>query len=476
MNIVSLQFFIFFIIVYLLLYLVCKFVKNDKKSILLSNWIILISNAFFIGYVDYRFLIITFIISLITWYSGKNKKFSTIGIILCVLSLVFFKYSNFFIESFNAIFKTNVGIMKIILPIGISFYVFSAISYIVDVKRNKVEVHNLFDVFIYLSFFPKIISGPIERSKEFFDQISKKRILGVNTFNDGIQIFVFGMFKKMVLADRLAVFVDQVYGHVNSFGSLTVLLAVIAYSLQIYFDFSGYSDMAIGISKMIGINLPRNFNLPYLSHNVTELWKRWHITLSSWLQDYLYIPMGGSRKGTIRSYFNLVMTMVIGGLWHGANISYIIWGLLHGISLVIHKLWMRITNSKVKEKNIFSNCISIFITFIFTSFCWIFFKTENINKSLDIIKKIFSFKKGVEHLYIWLFFAIIVLIVCSLFAYKKSISEKDNLKNKNNSFVNGYYPILDLHKFWNLVLFFILCGLVFGLSYTGGSPFIYGNY
>ena len=476
MNIVSLWFFIFLIVVYLLLYLVCKFVKNDKKSILSSNIIILIANCFFIGYVDYRFLIILLIISLITWCSAKIKKYNKIGIILCILSLAFFKYFNFFIESFNSVFKTDIGIMKIILPIGISFYVFSAISYIVDVRRNKVEVHNFFDVFMYLSYFAKIISGPIQRSKDFFEQISKKRMIGVNTFSDGIQIFMFGMFKKMVLADRLAVFVDQVYNHVNSFGSFTVLLSVLAYTLQIYFDFSGYSDMAIGISKMIGIELPKNFNLPYLSHNVTELWKRWHITLSSWLQDYLYIPMGGSRKGTIKSYFNLVMTMVIGGLWHGANISYIIWGFLHGIALVIHKLWMKITNSKVKEKNIVSNCVSIFITFVFTSFCWIFFKTENISKSFDIIKKIFSFQKGVEHLYIWLFVAIIVLIISSLFAYKKTIKEKDNLKNKNNSFVNGYYPILNLNKFWNLVLFFVFCGLVFGFCYTGGSPFIYGNY
>jgi len=476
MNIISIQFFTFFIVTYLLLYLVCKIIKNDKKNILLSNWIILASNAFFIGYADYRFLIIVLIISLITWYSARNKKFSTLGIVLCVLSLFFFKYVNFFIESFNNIFKTDISILKIILPLGISFYVFSAISYIVDIRRNKMESHNLFDVILYLSFFPKIVSGPIERSNEFFCQISKKRTINIHTFSIGIQIFMFGLFKKIVLADRLSIYVDEVYNNVNSFGSLTVLLAVIAYSLQIYFDFSGYSDMAIGISKMIGIELPRNFNFPYLAHNVTELWKRWHITLSSWLQDYLYISMGGSRKGTIRTYLNLVITMVIGGLWHGANISYVIWGLLHGIALVIHKIWMKITNSKNKEKGLFSNIISILVTFLFTSFCWIFFKTESLHKSFAIIKRMLSLKKGVEHLYIWLFVAIILLIIGSLFAYKKSIKDKANLKNKNNSFVNGYYPILDLNKFWNLVLFFIFCGIVFGLSYTGGSPFIYGNY
>ena len=193
MNIVSLRFFIFLIVVYLLLYLVCKFTINDKKSILLSNIIILIANCFFIGYFYYKFLIILFIIFLITWYSAKIKKYSKIGIILCILSLAFFKFFNFFIESFNSVFKTDIGIMKIILPIGISFYVFSAISYIVDVGRNKVEVHNFFDVFMYLSYFAKIISGPIQRSKDFFEQIAKKRMIGVNTFNDGIQIFMFGI-------------------------------------------------------------------------------------------------------------------------------------------------------------------------------------------------------------------------------------------------------------------------------------------
>lgn len=159
-----------------------------------------------------------------------------------------------------------------------------------------------------------------------FDQIDKKRFVGWSSFASGIQIFVFGLFKKIVLADRLSVFVNQVYETPMAFGSLTVFLAAIAYSLQIYFDFSGYSDMAIGVARMFGINLPRNFNLPYLSHNVTELWKRWHITLSTWAQEYLYISLGGNRKGRARTYINLILTMVIGGIWHGANWTYIVWG------------------------------------------------------------------------------------------------------------------------------------------------------
>lgn len=173
----------------------------------------------------------------------------------------------------------------------------------------------------------------------------------------------------MVLADRLAVFVDQVYTTPKVFGSATVLFAVISYSLQIYFDFSGYSNMAIGVARILGFDLPRNFNLPYVAHNVTELWKRWHITLSSWLQDYVYISMGGNRKGKFRTYFNLIATMVIGGFWHGANWTFLIWGLLHGVALAVHKVWMQITKSREKKHSVVANGVSIILTFFFTTFC-----------------------------------------------------------------------------------------------------------
>ena len=343
-------------------------------------------------------------------------------------------------------------------------------------KEKKIISHSILEVFLYLGYFPKILSGPIQNSKDFFEQINKKRQINFQSLSEGIQIFMFGLFKKIVLADRLSVFVDQVYNHTMSFSSITVFLATIAYSLLIYFDFSGYSDMAIGISKIFNINLPRNFNMPYISHNVTEFWKRWHITLSSWLQEYVYISMGGNRKGTFRTYLNLILTMVIGGIWHGANIAYIIWGLLHGIALAIHKVWMKLTNSQKKQHSLFSNIISIIITFLFTNFCWIFFKTENISKSLKIIKKIFSFEQGINQPYLYLFTSLILLIIITIIVYKKSIKQNNTLKKQNTSLINGYYPILNLNKFWNLVIFFVFCGIVFALAYTGGSPFIYGNY
>ena len=462
---------------FILLKLINRIVKEEDKSVKASNIILLIASYIFVIYADIRFAVVLFLITLSTWYASKNNK-TKLGIIVAILSLVFFKYTNFFIESFTKLFGDDYTALNIILPLGISFYTFSAISYIADVSKGKVDSKRLFEVALYLAFFPKLTSGPIQRSKDFFDQIEKKRNVGFECFSVGIQIFVFGLFKKIVLADRLSVFVNQVYKTPLAFGSFTVFLATIAYSLQIYFDFSGYSDMAIGVAKILGIDLPRNFNLPYLAHNVTELWKRWHITLSIWLQDYVYIPLGGNRKGKVRTYINLILTMAIGGIWHGANWTYVIWGLLHGLALAFHKLWMNLTGSNAKEHSKFSGIVSIVFTFLYVSFCWIFFRAESLTKAIVIIRRIFSFEKGLEQPYFWLFVAGTLLIIVSLIAYKKALCNKTNkdLKNKNMSIVDGYYPIVDLSSFWGLVIFFTFCGMLLCLAYTGGSPFIYGNY
>lgn len=464
-------------VVFSLLYLLPKIVKNSEKERVISNIILLIASYIFVIYADYRFAIILLCITLSTWFFAKKEKLSFIGIIIALLSLGFFKYTNFFVSSFEKLLGRNdYTLIHIILPVGISFYTFSAISYLVDVKREKTEARSFVDVALYLSFFPKLTSGPIQKSCDFFSQIDRNRKVGWNSFSYGIQIFVFGLFKKIVLADRLSVFVDQVYKTPLAFGSLTVLLAVVAYSFQIYFDFSGYSDMAIGVAKILGIDLPRNFNLPYLAHNVTELWKRWHITLSEWLQEYLYIPLGGNRKGTVRTYLNLILTMVIGGLWHGASWTFIIWGTLHGLALAVHKLWMKITKSQNKKHGIFSDIVSISATFIFTTFCWIFFRAESLSKAIVIIKRIFSFEAGLEQPYMWLFIAIVIYIAGCIAAVVRS--KKNGMKpvKTNVSFVEGFYPLIDLTKFWNMVIFFAVCGLMLCLAYTGGSPFIYGNF
>lgn len=477
MQVFSLLFFCLTAAVFGLIFLGNKICKQDSAKVAVSKWILLIASYLFVCYANYLFCLVLAGLTVIVWFCGKKKSRIKYGVLAAIIALAFFKYTNFFAESFSKLFgKDDFTALNIILPLGISFYTFSAISYLADIHRGKLQAMPLLDVALYLSFFPKITSGPIMRGGEFFEAINKPRNIGWESFSVGIQIFCIGLFKKLVLADRLSVLVDQVYQTPLAFDGVTVWLAVLAYSLQIYLDFSGYSDMAIGVANILDIHLPRNFNLPYLSHNVTELWKRWHISLSSWLQDYLYISLGGNRKGKFRAYVNLFATMVIGGLWHGANWTFIIWGSLHGAALIVHKLWTRLTKSNERQNSLPARITSILITFVFTSFCWIFFRAESLSKALDIIGRLFCFGDGIVHMYLWLVIGVAVLLIGSMAAILAAKDRTLPQNRQNQSYVNGYYPILNLKKFWHLVAFFVFCGLIVCLAYTGGSPFIYGTF
>ncbi len=475
MNMICFHFFGLVFAVFLCIKLANLLVKKQNQRRLFVRFILLTTSYLFMAYADWRFALILALISIITYYSARKYQYG-MGIIASLVALVFFKYTNFFCSSFARIVGRDYTFLNIILPLGISFYTFSAISYIMDVKHGRQDARPLLDVMVYLSFFPKLTSGPIQKSGDFFLQLDAEREVGWKSFETGVQIFVFGMFKKIVLADRLSIFVDQVYATPKAFGSATVLLAAIAYSLQIYFDFSGYSDMAIGTAKTLGFELSRNFNLPYLSHNVTELWKRWHISLSSWLQEYLYFSLGGNRKGTARTYMNLILTMLLGGIWHGANWTYVMWGLMHGIALAIHKAWIELTGSPVKIHDWLANALSIMITFIFTTFCWIFFRAESMDHAFEIISRIFSFDTGLQQPYLWLFIAAIILMTGSVIASFYTDKKNDKSKKLNVSPVEGFYLVFDLSLFWGQVAFFVLCGLTLCLAYTDGSPFIYGRY
>ena len=477
MSIFSLWFFLLTAVVFCTIYLGNRLIRRDTRKVLFSKCVLLIASYVFVCYADLRFGLILAALTLSTWFCAGKQSRIRYGVIAAVFSLAFLKYTNFFAQSFSRLLgREDYTALNIILPLGISFYTFSAISYLVDIRRAKLQAMPLLDVALYLSFFPKLTSGPIQRSRDFFEAANRPRNLGWNSFAPGIQIFLFGLFKKVVLADRLSLLVNQVYDTPLAFDGITVWLAVLAYSLQIYLDFSGYSDMAIGAAKILDIDLPRNFNLPYLSHNVTELWKRWHISLSSWLQDYLYISMGGNRKGKLRSYWNLMATMVIGGLWHGASWTFILWGALHGAALILHKLWVQKTRSNQRAHAPLSSLLSILVTFLFTSFCWIFFRADSLTKAFQILSRLFSFGTGVVHFNLWLEISIFLLLVCTLMAalFTKDKTLPEN--RKNQSYAVGFYPVLDLAKFWHLVLFFVFCGLIISLAYTGGSPFIYGTF
>ena len=445
---------------------------------------LLIFSYFFILIADWRFCVCIAITTILTYLLArgiqrdtalKNKRcFLVIGIILLLSLLGYFKYTNFFIESFSLLFGASINTLNIILPIGISFYTFSAISYLLDVYWKRYDaVTNIVDFSLYIAFFPKLMSGPIVRGKDFFPQIQQYRGIEFKAITTGIQIFMFGLFKKIVLADHLGIFVDDVFFAPQAYNTITVIFAVISYSLQIYFDFSGYSDMAIGISKMIGFDFSSNFNLPYLANSFSDFWKRWHISLSSWFQEYLYFPLGGSRKGTWRTCLNLLIVMLISGLWHGAGFTFILWGFLYGItSCCEHLIKKKRKPSNNKGLVNFFKCIGIYLV---VSLFWVPFRASSLSNMLEILKGCFTIHSGIQHLYMWTFVALFCIAISTFIATIKS--KKDNLKNKNGEpLISGFYPVMNLEKFLPLCVFFIFCGLTIILGYFGDTAFIYGKF
>lgn len=335
--------------------------------------------------------LINYILSEVMDLSTKKsvrKTVLTITIVLNLLVLAYFKYMNFFIGNLNSIFHENFQLQHIILPVGISFFTFQAISYSVDLYRRELKpAKNVLDFAFYLSFFPQLVAGPIVRAKEFLPQMYREINLSKKEAGLALFLIITGLIKKSVISDYISLnFVDRIFDSPLSYTPFETLMATYGYALQIYCDFSGYSDMAIGIALLMGFKLPENFRTPYKSVSVTEFWRRWHISLSSWLRDYLYIPLGGNRKGRFRTYINLFLTMLIGGLWHGAAWKYIVWGALHGGALAVERLFRQFV--KLPEKNILVNLICGIITFHFVAFCWIFFKANDFEVATAVITNI----------------------------------------------------------------------------------------
>ena len=328
---------------------------------------------------------------------GKGRRlWLTLAVTLNLLILGYFKYTYFFIDTVNQVFQTDYRVFNwigwllnqvagdvvdeqsILLPIGISFYTFQAISYLVDVFRGDSEqVKNPLDFSFYLSFFPQLVAGPIVRASSFIPQLYQKFRLKKKEFSHAIFLITKGLFKKMVIADFLALnFVDRVFEAPLAYSGLENLLSVYAYSIQIYCDFSGYTDIAIGLALILGFKIPVNFNAPYQAFSLTDFWHRWHISLSLWLRDYLYIPLGGNRKGAVRMYVNLLITMILGGLWHGANFRFLIWGAIHGVGLAFEKFFRKALSLRSKPKG-WKKLLSVLATFQVVSLAWIFFRARN---------------------------------------------------------------------------------------------------
>lgn len=320
----------------------------------------------------------------------KRKYLLIVSILISLSFLLYFKYSNFFLSIVNDSFGTDYLIKNVFLPIGISFYTFQSISYIVDVYQKKIESSKSFiDYTFYMTFFPHLVAGPIVRAKDFIPQIKNPIHVDNTILKQSFLRISTGLIKKLLIADLLAKYVDIIHANPAVYSGFENLISMYAYTFQIYFDFSGYSDIAIGIALLLGYSLNENFDTPYQSFNITEFWRKWHISLSSWLRDYIYIPLGGNKKGEINTYLFLMITMLVGGFWHGANWKFVIWGALHGFALAAHKLYLKYsTNLEVKKGSSFSNVFTLLLTFHYVAVLWILFRSTSYSSAIDSITKI----------------------------------------------------------------------------------------
>lgn len=397
----SLTFFIFFGIV------VCVYYGLPHRW---QNRMLLLASYFFYGWWDWRFLSLIFI-STVTDYlcaiqihnqpspSGK-RKYLYISIIVNLTLLGFFKYWNFFSESLAALLlrlgiNGDLRTFSIILPIGISFYTFKTMSYSIDIYRGEFEpTYDFFDYALFVAFFPALIAGPIDRAKQLLPQIRNERRFDKDQILDGLRLIFWGLFKKVFVADNLGIIVDQIYKNPAATGT-EYIIATWAFTFQIYGDFSGYTDMARGASKCLGIELTENFKQPYFAINPSDFWRRWHISLSSWLRDYVYIPLGGNRKEGWKTYRNLLLTMLVCGLWHGAAWNFVIWGAFHGLLLSLYRIFKNNRKSTSTETSgLWSYMLKAFFMFQLTSLGWIFFRAQNLDHIKLIFDRIFKLSWG----------------------------------------------------------------------------------
>ena len=367
-----------------------------KKNFRWQNLFLFIASYCFYGWWDVRFLVLIFISSSVDFFLGqaifsqpdKTKKLHLLWVCLFINlgMLGFFKYYNFFVDSFSFLltnlgFQPHIKTLRLILPVGISFYTFQSLSYSIDIYRGKIQPTKKFISFMtFVSFFPQLVAGPIQRASDLLPQFLKARTFKRDHLISGFRLILYGLFKKMVIADRLAYFVDHIYNSSEKYDETVLLAATFLFGFQIYCDFSGYSDIAIGSARLLGFDLTQNFRTPYLTKSFKEFWQRWHISLSTWFRDYVYIPLGGNRVSQSRWIFNILVTFTISGLWHGASSTFIIWGFLHGFYLVSEHF----VSKFVTLPKSFS-WIGFVITFVIVNLSWVFFRANTLEQSLHIL-------------------------------------------------------------------------------------------
>lgn len=402
----TLEFLFFIVIVYVLFWIV--FNKKTKYQ----NLLILISSYFFYGYWNWRFLFLIALSTILDFIIGiaidnqksliKRKILLGISLFANLAFLAFFKYYNFFIESFIASFSfiglnLNLQTLNIILPVGISFYTFQTLSYTIDVYNEKIKpCHKIISFATFVSFFPQLVAGPIERASNLLPQFNEQKKFDYLNSVLGLRLILWGLFKKVVVADNCARYANIIFNNSIDYNGSTLLLGSVFFAFQIYGDFSGYSDIAIGVSKLFGFNLKINFKLPYFSRDISEFWRRWHISLNTWFRDYLYIPLGGSKGNQINKIRNIFIIFLVSGFWHGANWTFIGWGLLNALLFLPYIILNR--NRKYMDVVAIgrllpslSELLSILFTFITVCLAWILFRSDNLNQAVSIFNKIFSY-------------------------------------------------------------------------------------
>lgn len=455
----SISFIIYFPIVVFIYFVIPKKIRYI--------WLLLASYFFYMCW-NAKYAVLLLYSTAVTYFSGllidrcdrkgqpeKQKKlFVALSFILNLSILFLFKYFDFAVDNINFILaKCNLQIITpgfdLLLPVGISFYIFQALSYTMDIYRKEIYVErNFLKYALFVSFFPQLVAGPIERSKNLLRQIGKENTFSYENFRRGLLIMLWGYFQKIVIADRIGLLVDTVYNNVGNYEGCYYLLASVLFAIQIYCDFSGYSLIAVGAAKVMGFDLMENFNCPYYAKTVAEFWRRWHISLTSWFRDYLYIPLGGNRKGTARKYLNILIVFLVSGLWHGAQWTYVIWGGLNGLFQIIGSILMPFRKKAgeflgVKEESFGHKFLKVCVTFVLVDFAWIFFRAASIQDAFHIIKSIITvhnpwifldnsiYSLGLSqkqfHL---LLFSLLVLVIADWLKYKK-VNVLDKLLEQN---------------------------------------------
>ncbi len=398
----SIEFVVFFPIVLSLYW----FVFN-RTSVAIRNFFLLAASYLFYGWWDYRFLGLIVLSSTVDFISGKfifeaktnavRRLFFLVSLFLNLSILFFFKYCGFFVQELADLlnrfgFDAHLKTLNIILPVGISFYTFQSLSYVIDIyRRQMTPTDNPLTFFTYISFFPQLVAGPIERAKHLLPQFYSLKPFDYSVAANGFRQLLWGFFAKIVVADSIAPIVDSVFANYEQLNAGSLVVGAVLFTIQIYGDFAGYSNIAIGTASLLGFDLMQNFNLPFFSRNIAEFWSRWHISLSTWFRDYVYIPLGGNRCSTVRHGLNVLVTFLASGLWHGANWTFIIWGLLHGMFYLVTKPFSVMTRSDELKPGQWKSIVG---TFLLVCLAFVFFRADNLQQALTVFSRIFCWKNG----------------------------------------------------------------------------------